>query len=53
MGIDNTIAIQVPAKDPKKPEEKPEQDGKPKPGEKEKDGEDLVRTVLLRLCRRY
>ena len=24
MGVDNTIAIQVPAKDPKKPEDKPE-----------------------------
>ncbi|GJE86631.1 26S proteasome regulatory complex non-ATPase subcomplex Rpn1 subunit [Phanerochaete sordida] len=41
MGVDNTLAIQVPAKDPKKPEEKPENDGKLKPGEKEKDGEDL------------
>lgn len=50
MGIDNTIAIQVPAEDPKKPEEKPEQDGKPKADEKEKDGEDLVRMVSPQLC---
>ena len=46
MGIDNTIAVQVPAKDPKKPEEKPEANGKPKPDGKEKDGEDLVRAHL-------
>ena len=43
MGIDNTVTVQVHAKDPKKPSEKPEADGKPKPDGKEKDGEDLVR----------
>ena len=47
MGIDNTLAIQVPAKDPKKPDDKPDQDVKPKPGEKEKDGEDLVCAALF------
>ena len=44
MSNDNTVAIQVPAKDPKKPEEKPEANGQPKVDGKDKDGEDLVRT---------
>lgn len=46
MAVDNTIAIQVPSEDPKKPEEKPGQDGKPKLDGKEQDGEDLVRAAV-------
>ena len=46
MGIDNTVAIQVPSEDPKKPKDKPEQDAKPKPDGKEQDGEDLVRIAV-------
>jgi 26S proteasome regulatory subunit N1 len=47
MGIDNTITIQVPAEDPKKPDEKAKADGQPKPDGKAKDGEDLVRACLV------
>lgn len=42
MSDDNTLAIQVTAEDPKKPKDKPEQNGKAKPNGKEQDGEDLV-----------
>ena len=42
MSDENTVAIQVTSDDPKKPKDKPEQDGKPKPDGKEQDGEDLV-----------
>lgn len=42
-----TIPISVPAKDPKKKEEKPEVDAKPKANGEAKEGEELVRVICF------